>query len=992
MKPNFYPLFLALIFSFADSFSQQSNQDNLIGGNVQAQDALSQKMRQQPQTPAGTTSEWYTEAMKTIQEMEYHFNQFNGQNKFSAFNRKQSMAFVISEKGYEVKKFNPGNLKQDNWYVDFSLQSVSHPKKTSIINEEVTATANRNFLSYASSSLHIEYINNEEGLRQNFILNNRPEGKGNLEIFEKINTDLDVDQLNDKIIFYKKNQRKNVQLMYEDLKVWDADQKQLRAHIELRDHHKSIVLVVEDADAKYPITIDPLNKKPDWQDSGQGLLFPLLNDLTAHIMYGFSVSTAGDVNGDGVDDIIIGAPAYVQIASVSGGTFNPVAVGAAFLYYGHKPGGPSTSPDEVMQPTTTAGALFGFSVSTAGDVNGDGYADVVVGAPGDQASVKVALLTLNAKLGRVYVFYGGPSGAFDGNVNTMPTVSATLQLSASDLTSNILNLSSIIGTVVNPLYGFSVSSAGDVNGDGKADILVGAPAYIDLTTLNTTGRVDIFYGSSSGIATTPNRTIKGGLLNGLFGYCVSKAGDVNNDHYDDIIVGAPASLSVLSVGAAYIFHGGASGITATTAAAANKNLQTPGLLNQTLFGYSVSNAGDVNGDGYADVIVGEPLSLEQTLSLQLVAIGKAHIYYGSSSGITTSGATDLSSPRSPSILGTVQGNLLFGFSVSSAGDVNCDGLADVIVGEPGGTAVSLFTGPLGIVNTNAVSGRAYVYYGSYTKPLTTPSWYLEDTQSSLTVANLIGFSVSKAGDVNGDGKADVLIGAPNGTLDLGTTLTGIIGNAISYVTVNSVGSAYAFFGCFGSSGSNNLTLPVQLLSFEAIKQNEIVVTDWTVSSAVNLNHFELQRSTDAVYFETVAIVFYDASMPISSKYKVNDYSPAKGMNYYKLKMVDNDNKSTYSAIDPVQIDRDPSSSLAVVPNPVMNSSFKVEFKNMEPGAYDISINDIAGKVMCSKNIVLNSSIGEEYFQKNSDMMKGIYIVIVTNKNTSVKQSFKLVIQ
>jgi hypothetical protein len=988
MKTNFYPLFFGFIFSFAHCFCQQDNKTN---AESLSQIALSQKLRQQAQVPTGTSSDWYAEAMKSIQKREYQFNKFDDQNKFSAFNRKQNLAFVVSENGYEVKRFNPANNKEFNWHVDFASASISRSNGNKMTGDKNAISVDDNQLSYTSSSLKIEYFNNEEGFRQNFIVKTKPSGKGNLEVLISVNTDLHLQQINNsKIVFCQNNQKKSTQLIYEDLKVWDADQKQLSAHMELKNNHE-IALVVNDADAKYPVTIDPLNKTPDWQGSGNGLLFPLLNDLTAQVMYGFSVSTAGDVNGDGIDDIIIGAPAYVQIASVSGGTFNPIAVGAAFLYYGHRPGGPSTSPDEVMQPTTTAGALFGFSVSTAGDVNGDGYADIIIGAPGDQASVKVALLTLTAKLGRAYIFYGGPSGAFDGNVNTLPTVSATLQLSASDLTSNILNLSSIIGTVVNPLYGFSVSSAGDVNGDGKADVLVGAPAYIDLTTLNTTGRVDVYHGSSSGVASTPNRVIKGGLLNGLFGYSVNKAGDVNNDHYDDIIIGAPASLSVLSVGSAYIFHGSSTGITATTASAANKNLQAPGLLNQTLFGYSVSYAGDVNGDGYADVIVGEPLSLEQTLSLQLVAVGKAHIYYGSSSGISSSGATDLTSPRSPSVLGLVQGNLLFGFSVSAAGDVNCDGLADVIVGEPGGTAVSLFTGPLGIVNTNALSGRAYVYFGSYSKPSNTPSWYLEDTNSSLTVANLIGFSVSRAGDVNGDGKADVLIGAPNGTLDLGTTLTGIIGNALNYVTVNSVGSAYAFFGCF-SSNPTNLTLPVQLLSFEAAPQNGIVLTNWAISDAVNLNHFELQRSTDGIYFETIAIVFYDASPSFSSSYQVKDMSPVKGMDYYKLKMIDNDGKISYSQTEPVEINSTSVSSISVMPNPVVSSSFKMQFKNMNQGIYEVMISDITGKNVYTKNIELNASQTEQLFQKTSSMITGIYIVTVTNRNNNTRQSFKLIVQ
>src|SRR5438093_1276279 len=134
---------------------------------------------------------------------------------------------------------------------------------------------------------------------------------------------------------------------------------------------------------------------------------------------------------------------------------------------------------------------------------------------------------------------------------------------------------------------------------------------------------------------------------------VSGVGKVNGDAFNDIIVGALASVSLLAVGVAYVFHGSVAGITQTSASVANTILQAPGLLNKTLFGFSVSNVGDVNGDGFGDVIVGESLSLETTLALQVVVVGKAHIYYGSSIGIKTTGGTDLISPRSPNLLGLV---------------------------------------------------------------------------------------------------------------------------------------------------------------------------------------------------------------------------------------------------------------------------------------------------------------------------------------------------
>ncbi len=338
MKTYFYPLFLSLFFSFANCFADQNNNDSL------SQVALSQKLRQQPQVPSGTSSDWFAEAMHSIQKREYQFNKFEDQNHFSAFNRKQNLAFVVSGKGYEVKKFNPGNVEEFNWHVDFKLQSIARSNGNKIISDNSIISFDDNHLSYTSSSLKIEYLNNEEGLRQNFIVKNKPEGNGHLEVVIDANTDLRLQQINNnKIIFCKNNDKKSTQLIYEDLKVWDAEHRQLNARMELRNDTE-IALIVDDANAKYPVTIDPLNKTPDWQASGNGLLFPLLNDLTAQVLYGFSVSGAGDVNGDGIDDIIIGAPAFVQIVSVSGGTFNSVAVGAAFLYYGHRPGGPVNKP------------------------------------------------------------------------------------------------------------------------------------------------------------------------------------------------------------------------------------------------------------------------------------------------------------------------------------------------------------------------------------------------------------------------------------------------------------------------------------------------------------------------------------------------------------------------------------------------------------------------------------------------------------------------
>lgn len=778
---------LILLSGLFSNVNAQTGKSNSIAANLIA--APMQKESTTDTLPAGVSSSWYQQAVEKIRLKEYDIKPFTQSGRFAAANRDQQLGFLFSSDGYQVKRFDFSDRYQSLWELKFSVKGVGRNGHIQFPAKNGLAIHTDQELRYQYNGFDAQYYNAPQGMRQNFIIKQKPQGKNSLEVVVSIKGDLQPVLSNSKgLELFEHDNLQQPALAYDDLKAWDAAFQSLPAHMELDEKTNTLKLVVDDRNAIYPITIDPLNHTPDWTDNGQGLVFPLLDDLAAHLLYGFSVSGAGDVNNDTFDDIIIGAPAYVDIISVSGGTFNLASVGAAFIYYGSG-GGPSLDPTEALQPTSLVGALFGFSVSKAGDINNDGFDDVVVGAPGDHVNLTVGLGTVSAAVGKVYIYYGN---TFDGNINTEPVVSLSVNLQQPDF--GILAV-----TPVNPLYGFSVSNAGDVNDDGFADIVVGSPAYFNLVGLTIAGRVDVYHGSGTGLNTTPARKITGGFIGGLFGYSVSAAGKVNNDAFDDIVAGAPASIGIVAVGSAYVFHGSASGITATSVSGANSTLQSPGLLTQTLFGYSVSNAGDVNGDGRDDVIIGEPLSLEATLALQLVAVGKAHIFYGSNTGVQTAGATQLTSPRRPGVIGLLQGNLLYGFSVSAAGDMNCDGLSDVIVGEPGGTAISLGAGVLGLVSANALSGKAYVYYGrTATGPVNSPSWLLQES-GALSAANLLGASVSDAGDVNGDGNADLLIGAPNGTMNFNSSLTGIVGSAVGIITSNSIGSAYSYFGCLADA-------------------------------------------------------------------------------------------------------------------------------------------------------------------------------------------------
>ncbi|MFZ5946778.1 MAG: FG-GAP-like repeat-containing protein [Stygiobacter sp.] len=406
--------------------------------------------------------------------------------------------------------------------------------------------------------------------------------------------------------------------------------------------------------------------------------------------FGWSVSTAGDVNGDGYSDVIVGARYYDNGETNEGGSF---------VYHGSS-SGLSTTTNWTAE-SNQADAYFGYSVSTAGDVNGDGYSDVIVGARYYDNG--------ETDEGRAFVYHGSSTG-----------LSTTTNWTAES-------------NQAGAHFGNSVSTAGDVNGDGYSDVIVGARYYDNGQT--NEGSAFIYHGSSSGLSTTSNWTAESNQGDANFGSSVSTAGDVNGDGYSDVIIGAYAyDNGQTDEGKAFVYHGSASGLNTT----ANWSAESNNVNAQ--FGWSVCTAGDVNGDGYSDVIVGakqyNPASGYE---------GRAFVYQGSSTGLSTIVKW---------IGESFQANAEFGFSVSTAGDVNGDGYSDVIVGAPY------------YDKGDADEGRVFVYHGTVSGLSGTASWTAESNQEIAK----FGFSVSTAGDVNGDGYSDVIVGAyayDNGERDEG---------------------------------------------------------------------------------------------------------------------------------------------------------------------------------------------------------------------------------
>ncbi len=412
------------------------------------------------------------------------------------------------------------------------------------------------------------------------------------------------------------------------------------------------------------------SSSPDWMAEGN----------QAGAEFGYAVGTAGSQDWDGRADIIVGAPGYSN---------GQVGEGAAFAYYSG--GGLSSMPDWSAEGNQ-AGARFGHTVGVAGDVDGDGYPDVVIGAPGYDGS--------GGDEGRDYLY----SGSFSG-----------------------LNSSSAWtgqGNCAGGQFGYSAGPAGDVNGDGYADIVVGTPNAGGSCNADGSGRVYAYYGSDMGLPGMPSWTIQGIWPGAHLGWSVSTAGDVNDDGYGDVIVGAPDYADGNTrEGRIMVYLGTEAGLTTAEQWAYDSNRQYVAM------GYAVGTAGDVNGDGYGDLLAGAPWC-----SLVESNCGEAYAFYG--------GELEAAPPFDP-VDDPGQDQAYLGCAVSTAGDVNGDGYADIIIGA------------YGYDNGQVDEGRAFLFQGSVSGPLPSPAWTAESDQAGA----YFGYAVGIAGDVNADGFSDVIVGA-----------------------------------------------------------------------------------------------------------------------------------------------------------------------------------------------------------------------------------------
>ncbi len=410
---------------------------------------------------------------------------------------------------------------------------------------------------------------------------------------------------------------------------------------------------------------------------------------------GMALDGGGDINGDGFEDVLVGLPGYDD---------GQASEGAVFMYLGD---GTSFEAEPAwIEVSNEPYAFLGGAVSIVGDVNDDGFDDVAIG--GWQQDVTFP------NEGRTQLFCGSETGLSD------------------------IACHQVFGQQDDAHFGFSLDG-GDINGDGFADLIVGAPGF-DGEAGEDEGAVFYYLGSETGLpALGFSGRILGGLEGAGFGYAVSVGGDVNDDGFDDLLVGSPTFAQVgLDEGLASLYLGSEDGLLDVP------DWTTTGGLPSIRLGHSVDIAGDLNGDGVADMLIGVPwfddLAAEQ---------GQAQVYFGSDSGFA--------STPDWTFLGIESGGL-FGVEVAGVGDLDGNLVDDIMVGASHSEIELPYEGQLFTFPSLAGTGPALL-----------PGKIIEGGQMFA----FFGTAIAAAGDVNDDGYDDALIGAWDNTVDAageGTTV------------------------------------------------------------------------------------------------------------------------------------------------------------------------------------------------------------------------------
>lgn len=522
---------------------------------------------------------------------------------------------------------------------------------------------------------------------------------------------------------------------------------------------------------------------------------------------GYSVSGVGDLNGDGIDDLAIGAPN----ADAGGNTYS----GQAFVIFGS-----TTSVGSRLDVSSLDGSngfridgvaaseFVGRSVSEAGDINGDGIDDLIVGAP--QADPNDA-----ENAGSAYVVFGS-TGGFEP------------QLSLSSLDGE--NGFRLDGVAAGDFASFAVDGAGDLNGDGTDDLIIGAP-FADQSGMPDSGTAYVVFGSTNGFLSDFDLSsldgingfrIQGVSANDVAGYSVSSAGDIDGDGLGDIVIGARSSSP--GTGNSYVLFGTSSGFGSNIELSAlngSDGFRLSGIDPGDFAGSSVSAAGDINDDGVDDLLIGAPFAI----TVPGGRVGESYVVFGTTSGFAAN--VDLSSldgSNGFSIIGLDDGGRTARYA-SGIGDFNGDGVDDLIL-----SASTASFDEIG------AAGRSYVVFGSAAGFGSSLSLSMLNGSNGFRLdgidgGDVSGRSVGSAGDFNGDGLQDIIVGAsnadPNGLGEAGESYV-IFGRDAPIRIVSGTDSRDILVGGLGDDTLTGLAGEDRFV----ISEGDDAATDFTVGQDV----------------------------------------------------------------------------------------------------------------------------------------------------------------
>ncbi|MGF1523744.1 MAG: choice-of-anchor Q domain-containing protein [Leptolyngbyaceae cyanobacterium] len=482
----------------------------------------------------------------------------------------------------------------------------------------------------------------------------------------------------------------------------------------------------------------------------------VIEGIDASDFSGSSISNAGDINNDGIDDLIIGA---------SGAGDN--STGESYVVFGRqnfnsgnlKLADLNGSNGFVINGIDSLD-LSGFSVSNAGDINGDGIDDLAIGAP-------YANFQTDAP-GEAYVVFGGETVGASGSLNL-----AALEGSNGFVINGIDALDGAGG---------SVSNAGDINNDGIDDLLIGGADAADPNGNDLAGETYVVFGGTSvGASGSFNLSeldgSNGFVLNGIdsgdqSSRSVSNAGDVNDDGIDDLLIGAfrgdPNGRN--DAGETYVVFGnsavGASGSLNLSELNGSNGFVINGVDSGDLSGRSISNAGDINGDGIDDVLIGAYGADPNGTNFA----GETYVVFGGST-VGASGSFNLSELNGSNgfVINGIEPGEASGEAVSNAGDINGDGADDLLIGA------------LRADGNGNSTGKTYVVFGGNTVG-SSGNLNLTDLNinsgfviNGIDSSDFLGRAVSNGGDINDDGIEDFIVSASSADVD------GNIGTGETYV-------------------------------------------------------------------------------------------------------------------------------------------------------------------------------------------------------------------